>query len=316
MRRREFIAFAGTALVAAPSIVRAQDKVYRVGSLSPLGMLLAQSFTAIGYRVGGNLLIDTRSAGGRTEGLERAVRELVDAKVDVIVTTGYPATLAAKNSGLPTVVTHGAGDPVATGLVASLARPGGTVTGISDDAAELSSKRLQILKEAAPNIRRIAMLWNRNDRAMTMRYEASANVADAFGVSVQSLGVAEPDDFAEAFSAMSRDKPDAILMVSDNLTILNRKRVFDFATERRVPAMYEYENLSRDGGLMSYGSDFIECFRRAAVLTDRILKGANPADLPFEKPTQYRFVVNLKAAKAIGYEFPPSLLARADEVIE
>lgn len=325
MKRREFILALGGALAAAPLPGFAQDKIYRVGSLSPvapfgpqtpLGMLLARSFAAVGYTAGKNLAIEPRGAGGRVELLPRLVQELVEAKVDVIVTNGYPAALAAKNSGLPTVVTHAAGDPVATGLIASLARPGGNVTGISDNATELSAKRLQILKEVAPAIRRVAMLWNKNDRAMTLRYEASAKVAEMLGVSVQPLGVAEPDDFAGAFTAMQRDMPDAILMVADSLTILNRQRVFDFAAAHRLPAMYEYESLARDGGLMSYGPDFAECFGRAAALTDRILKGAKPADLPFEQPTRYRLVMNLKTARAIGLDIPPMLVASADEVIE
>jgi putative ABC transport system substrate-binding protein len=151
---------------------------------------------------------------------------------------------------------------------------------------------------------------------MTLRYETSAKVARSIGVTVQALGVREPDDFNEAFTVMKDDPPDAILMVADALTTLNRKRVFEFAATRRLPAIYEYDFYVRDGGLMSYGPDLAESFQRAAALVDRIFKGANPADLPFEQPTRYLFVVNLKTAKAADLEMPPTLLALADEVIE
>jgi putative tryptophan/tyrosine transport system substrate-binding protein len=221
-----------------------------------------------------------------------------------------------KATGVPTVVVLGAGDPVASGLIVSLARPGGNVTGISDNATTLSTKRLGLLKQAVPGMRKVAMLWNKEDLGMTLRYRASADAAKSLGAAVLPLGVAEPDDFADAFIAMDREQPDAILMVADALTILNRKRVFDYAAAHRLPAIYEFDFYVRDGGLMSYGADFKESFERAASLVDRILKGAKPADLPFEEPTRYLFVVNLKAAKSIGLELPPTLLALTDEVIE
>jgi len=160
------------------------------------------------------------------------------------------------------------------------------------------------------------MLWNKEDRGMTLRYLASADVAKSLGTEVLPLGVSEPDDFADAFAAMDHDRPDAILMVADTLTILNRKRVFDYATANRLPAIYEFDLFVRDGGLMSYGADFKESFERAASLVDQIFKGAKPADLPFEQPTRYVLVINLKAAKSIGLELPPTMLALADEVIE
>ena len=199
---------------------------------------------------------------------------------------------------------------------ASLARPGGNVTGISDNATTLSTKRLELLRQTRPNIRKVAMLWNKDDLGMTLRYQASADAAKTLGSAVQPLGVREPDDFAEAFAAMDRDLPDAILMVADALTVLNRKRVFDYAAVHRLPAIYELDFFVRDGGLMSYGADFKESLERVASLVDRIFKGAKPADLPFEEPTHYLFVVNLKTAKSIGLELPPNLLALADEVIE
>jgi putative ABC transport system substrate-binding protein len=201
-------------------------------------------------------------------------------------------------------------------MIDSLAHPGGNITGISDVATELTTKRLSLLKEMSPKLQKVAMLWNKDDLGMSLRYEASAKVAQASGFTVQALGVREPDDFNEAFSVMSSDLPDAILMVADALTTLNRKRVFEFAATKKIPAIYEYDFLVHDGGLMSYGPDLTESFERAAALVDRIFKGAKPADLPFEQPTRYQFVLNLKTAKSIGLEIPPTLLALADEVIE
>jgi putative ABC transport system substrate-binding protein len=217
---------------------------------------------------------------------------------------------------MPVVIASGSGDPVATGLVNSLARPGGTVTGISDNATMLSTKRLSLLQQMNPNMRRVAMLWNRDDLGMTLRYEESAKASEAMGITVQTLGVREPDDFNGVFEAMDREPPDGILMVSDALTILNRKRVFDYAAAKRIPAVYEADQLVRDGGLMSYGADPKESFERAGDFVSRLFKGARPADLPFEQPTRYLFVINLKTAKAAGLNVPPTLAALADEVIE
>jgi putative ABC transport system substrate-binding protein len=237
-------------------------------------------------------------------------------KVDVILTTGFPATLACKVENVPAVVALGAGDPVATNLINGLAHPGGNITGISDDSTTLSTKRLDLIKQAVPNLRRVAMLWNRDDLGMSQRYEVSERSARSIGATVLALGVREPDDFNGVFEAMNREQPDAILMVSDSLTGLNRKRVFDYAAEHHIPALYEYDPLVRDGGLMSYGPDIEESFQRAADLVARIFNGTQPADLPFEQPTRYLFVVNLKTAKATGIELPAHLVALADEVIE
>ena len=183
-------------------------------------------------------------------------------------------------------------------------------------SAELSPKRLDFLKEVAPGLRRVAVLWNAADLGMTLRYRATEAAAQTLGVEIQPLGVREPDDFEEAFAAMKREMPDGILMVSDALTTLNRQRIYDFAAAHRLPAIYEFDFLVRDGGLMAYGPDQDESFERVAALVDRILKGAKPADLPFEQPTRFRFSVNLKTATALGLTVPDWLLARADEVIE
>ena len=228
------------------------------------------------------------------------------------------AAVAAKNATtiIPIVATESGGDPVATGLVKSLSRPSGNVTGVSDLAIELAPKRLELIKEMVPTVRTVAMLWNASDLGMTLRYQAAADAARTIGARVQPLGVREPDDFEEAFASMVHDRPDAILMVSDALTRLNRRRVYEFAAEHRLPATYERANYVREGGLSSLSPDIDETFDRATSLVDRILKGAKPADLPFEQPTLFHLSINLKTAKALGLTVPPSLLASADEVIE
>ena len=303
-------------------------KLYRIGFLSPGGFgtdavpgrlteEIARQLAQSGFTVGANLELVKRGAEGHFERLPALVAELVLAKVDVIVTVSYLTAVAAKDgtSTIPIVIFN-AGDPVKTHLVDSLNRPGGNITGISDVAAELAPKRLELLKEAAPKLQRIAMLWNGKDLGMRTRYEASAAAAKELGVTVLSFGLGEPNDFGGAFEAMERDKPDGLLMVADALTFLNRERVFDFAAEHRLPAIYEARAFARDGGLMSYGPDEMETVERGANLIVQILKGQKPADLPLEQPTRFRLVVNLKTARALGLTVPPGLLVAADEVIE
>jgi putative ABC transport system substrate-binding protein len=325
MQRRQVIGLlAGAAALPWPLFAQG-TRQYRLGTLiagAPInpaagnGEILFSSLARRGYVLGQNLSHEARGAAGKSEAIPRMMEELKAAGVDAVVTVSFPAAVAAKKSGVPTVLASGTGDPVATGLVESLARPGGNVTGITDDASQLSTKRLSLLTSMLPKLRRVAMLWNREDLGMSLRYEASAKAAQGMGVQVQALGVREPDDFNEAFAVMARDLPDAILMVSDSLTLLNRKRVIDFAAEHKLPAIYEADSIVRDGGLMSYGADPKESFDRAAAMVDLIFKGAKPADLPVEQPTRYLFVINLKTAKSIGLEIPPTVLALADEVIE
>lgn len=327
MRRRQFMTLLSAAAIAAPrsALGQASGKVHHVATISPgpardekspTGVTLLQGLKDRGYEVGKNLRFSALSAKGQVSEIPRLIEQMKATGVDVIVTVGYPTAFAAKDSGIPVVIASGGGDPVATGLVKSLAHPGGTVTGISDDAATISTKRLSLLKQLLPNMRRVAMLWNRGDLGMTLRYGASAKAAQVLGVVVQELGVREPDDFNGVFEAMNSEPPDAILMVSDVLTVLNRKRVMDYAAAKRIPAIYEEEQFVRDGGLMSYGADAKESFERAADLVSRIFGGTPPSDIPFERPTRYPFVVNLTTAKSIGLEMPPTLVALADDVIE
>lgn len=328
MLRRDFMSFLAGGLVAGVRVAIAQtpSKVYRVGTLlpgppldekSPLEAILLKQLEQHGYMRGKNLVVEARGARGQPSKLGEIVKSLKADGVDVIVVGGFPTALACKAANVPTVAYLGVGDPVATHLIDSLAHPGGNITGISDNAAALATKRLDLIKQAVPNVRRVAMLWNRDDLGMSMRYDASADAARSLGVTVQPLGVREPDDFNGVFEAMDRDPPDAIFMVADALTTLNRKRVFNYAGAHHIPALYEYDVPNvHDGGLMSYGPDLSESMERAAGLTARILGGARPADLPFEEPTHYKLVVNLKTAKATGIELPANFLALADEVIE
>ncbi len=327
MRRRDFLSLLTGAAIAGPSAAIAQTppKVFRLGTLTvgpPIpptagtGAILIGGLAQRGYTLGQNLAYEGRGAAGNISQIANLAQELKAANVDVVVTVSYPAAAAAKASGVATVIASGSGDPVKTGLVASLAHPGGNVTGISDDAAALSTKRLGLLKAILPNLRKVAMLWNKDDLGMSQRYDASAQAARDIDVTVLPLGVREPDDFNEAFTAMDREPPDAILMVTDSLTLLNRKRVFDYAAAHQLPAIYEQDFMTRDGGLMSYGAEAKESFDRAAALVASIFKGAKPADLPFELPTRYLFVINLKTAKAMNLAVPNNVLALADEVIE
>ncbi|HEY0526183.1 MAG TPA: ABC transporter substrate-binding protein [Stellaceae bacterium] len=328
MRRREFIQLLGGAMIAVPRLAAAQgvSEVHRIGLLTPgppagpdAGSQGAPLFRALeqrGYVLNRNLLFDSKGAAGRVEQLPHLVDELVANRVEVIITFSFPAALAAKQHATIPVVVVAAGDPVATGLVDSLARPGGHVTGITEIATDLSAKRLELLKETVPTIKRVAVLWNADDLGMTLRYRATETAGRTIGVAITPLGVRAPDDFDGAFSAMTRDPPDAILMVTDVLTRLNRKRVYEFAVAHRLPAIYEEDSFARDGGLMSYGPDRDEVLARAAGLVDRILKGAKPAQLPLEEPTRFRFLINLKTADALGLTVPASILGRADEVIE
>lgn len=327
MHRRQFIALVGAAAALLPFAAGAQQrKTYRVGLLAtggPIGAgderrkAIVEVLAAHGFVEGRNLLLDARSGDGRYERLSEQAQALKRANVDAIVTFGYPAALAAKAvaKDVP-IVASGAGDPVATGLAETLARPGGNLTGVTELATELSAKRLEVLKEAVPHLQKVAMLFNAADFGMTLRYRAADAAAKVLNISVQTLGVREPNNFGDAFAEMTRSRPDAILMVSDALTTLNRKRIIEFAAANQIPAIYEFAFLVRDGGLMSYGPNLRETGARVGDFVARILSGARPPDLPLEQPTRFELVINLKTAKALGLKLPPTLVARADEVIE
>ena len=315
-------------MLATPFLADSQpaQKTFRVGFLGAGGRTpdggppgpLREGLKALGYVEGQNIVYEVRFAEARMERLPGLAAELVRLKVDVLVVQGGPAAVVAKEttSTIPIVIAVPAGDAVATGLIASLARPGGNITGWTDESVQLSGKRMELLKEAVPKATRIAVLWNTNDQGMTLRSREIEKAARILRVDVQALGLRGPDDFDAAFSTMTRQRPDAIFLVADPLTTMNRKRFIEFAATQRIPAMYEFDFIVRDGGLMSYGPNQQESYRQAAFYIDRILKGAKPADLPAQQPTRYTFAVNLKTAATLGLTIPPSLLLRTDEVVQ
>ena len=325
MKRRDFLALTACATSIRPAPVDAQGqlRVRKVGLLNSAGANagpfegpLMRGLAKHGYVPDKNLVIETRGAEGHADRLPRIIADLVASKVEVIIALGYLPAIACKQETTLPVVEFSGGDPIATKLADSLAHPGGHITGISDVSAEVTPKRLDLLKEFAPKLRRVAMLYNADDLAMVLRYKAADAGARALGLEVRAFGVREPADFEQAIDGMKHEMPNAILMVSDPLTNLNRKGIFEFAVAHRLPGIYEYDFLVRDGGLMSYGLDLEDAFDRLGGLVDRILKGDVPAQLPFEQPVRFRFALNLKTAKAIGFDPPQSLIILADEIIE
>lgn len=315
-----FAALWGAAVAQTP------PKVYRLGLLgcgpppadsSDIVAGLIRGLAQRGYMLNHNVAFERRGAQFHFKHLPELVDELLASGVDVIVPTCYPAAAAAQQvtKTIP-IVSAGTSDAVATGLVTDLSRPGGNITGITDVSDKLSAKRLELLKETVPGLRRVVMLYNAADLGMTQRFQVATFAAQTLRLTILPLAVHEPLDFDKAFAAITPELTDGLLMVTDALTAGNRRRVFEFAAQQRLPAIYEFEALARGGGLMSYGPDMVEIQDRVAGLIDRILKGAKPGELPFEQPTRFRFVINLKAAKALGLTFPESILGRADEIIE
>ena len=324
--RREFIGIAGGA-AAWPLAARAQEKARRVigylGSSSPhlephYIEAFRQKLRDLGHREGENLTIEYRWAEGQDNRLPELAAELVRLHPDVIVTTGTPGTLAAKQASktIPIVFASSA-DPVGGGLVASFARPGGNATGFTILDAELEAKRLQLFKDGVPALTRIAVLWNPNNPGTKFFLQATQAAANVSGLTLQPVvEVRETADFEPAFATISEARPDALIVLADRSMLAHRARIIAFAAEKGLPAMYPYREYVDAGGFMSYAPSNIDLFSGAAVYVDKILKGAKPADLPVQNPTKFELVINLKTAAALGLTVPPSLLARADEVIE
>jgi len=315
-------------LLAFRVAVEAQQpkKVPRIGYLSvssPSAMstrteAFRQGLRELGYVEGKNIVIEWRSAEGKRDRLPSLAAELVRLKVDIIVTAGPPATRSAKEATvtIPIVFAQD-GDPVASGFVASLARPGGNITGLSTLAPELSGKRLELLKEIVPRLSRVAVLGNSTNPANAQVLKETELAAGVFGVKLQYLDVLDPKDIETAFRAASKGRADAVLMtVSGGVVLSQRTQVVELAAKSRLPAMYIIREYVETGGLMSYGVSLIDLDRRAATYVDKILKGAKPADLPVEQPTKFEFIINLTAAKQIGLTIPPNVLVRADKVIK
>jgi putative tryptophan/tyrosine transport system substrate-binding protein len=326
MKRNIAVLTLGVLLFALDVVAEAQQsaKVYRIGLLtwgappppsSPTPF--DQGLRQLGYIEGQNVAIERRYASGQMDRFPELSAELTRLPLDVILTQSFPAALAAKQatSTIPLVV-MGAGDPVATGLVASFARPGGNITGVSALETELSGKRLELLKEAFPKLSRVAVLWNSADFGMTLKFREIELAAKALRVAVQASAIRELKDFDSVFSEMIRKRPDALFVITDPLTQLNRKQLVELVTKNRLPAMYEVAPYVDDGGLMAYGPSQAENLQRALHHVDKILKGTKPSELPIEQPTKFEFIINLIAAKQIGVTIPPNVLARADRVIK
>ena len=330
-KKAKVIALAGFALcallVTLCASVQAQQlrRVPRIGFLSSRSpdaeksrlAAFQQGLQKLGYSAGKNILIEQRYAAGKFDRLPDLAAELVGLKVDVLVTTGTPAAHAAKNatSTIPIVIGN-AGDPVGTGLVASLARPGGNVTGLSVLNTELSGKRLELLKEVVPTASRVAVLLNPANSINPLQLKEIQSAAPALGVTLHSLEVKGTDDIDRAFTAMKKERTGGLIVLGDPLLETHRTRIAELAVKSQLPAIYSLAPYVEAGGLMSYGTNFDDLYRRAATYVDKILKGSKPADLPVEQPTKFEFIVNLKAAKQIGLTIPPNVLARADRVIK
>jgi len=316
------------ALLAAPLAADAQQagKMYRLGVLETTSPALnAANFDAfrqglreLGYVEGKNVIIEYRSTDGRPERFPNLAIELVRLKVDLILTRGTPAALAAKKAtGTIPVVMAASGDPVGTGLVTSLARPGGNVTGLSAVVLDLMGKRLELLTQVVPAVSRIAAILNMsNPLAIVSEWKELEISAPRLGVHLQLLDVRTPEDLGRAFDTGIRQHVGALVVGIDALTQMHRRVIVDLAAKHRLPAIYASREFVDVGGLISYGVSYPDLYRRAAAFVDKIFKGAKPGDLPVEQPTRFELVINLKAAKALGLTIPPSLLARADHVVE
>ena len=334
MDRRRFVLTSLAGALARPLATEAQQaaRVYRIGILAdeptdtanrPPGVQSAiDAFnTALrdhGWIENQNFVFVRRITGGRRERYAQAAAELVALQPDVIVTPlGDAAVLALKNATTTTpVVMLVSADPVGTGLVTSLARPGGNITGMSILAPEVGGKRLALLKEAVPRVARVAVLWNAADPGKASELRDTEAAATALRLTVYPVEVRGSADFPRAFSFMTSLRPDAIVVFSDPLTVVHAGRIVGYATQQRLPLIAELRHFTESGALMSYGASLVEMFRRSAVYVDKILRGSKPADLPVEQPTKFEFVINLKTARTLGLTIPPSLLLRADQVIE
>jgi ABC-type uncharacterized transport system substrate-binding protein len=327
VKRREFITLLGGAAVACPLAARAQqpERMRRVGMLETTSRELnVRDFAAFqnglrefGYVEGQNLLIEYRSADGRTERFRDLATELVSLKVDLIVTRGTPAALAAKKA-TPTIpiVMAASGDPVGSGVIASLARPGGNATGFSALVRDLYPKRVELLRDVVRSLRRIIVLINMENPIALREWEDIVSSSRPLGIAAELLDVRSREGLIEAFNTVGGRPADAFVIGLDTVTQSNKETIAELVAKQRVPAIYASREFVEAGGLMSYGVNYADLYHRAPAYVDKILKGTKPADLPVQQPTKFELVINLKAARAIGLEVPPTLLARADEVIE
>jgi putative ABC transport system substrate-binding protein len=301
-----------------------QAKIPKIGVLRgqaistpvPSFELLLRAFRELGYIEGKNITFETRSTEGKLDRYSALADELVRLKVDVLVVSSTSAALAAKNAAKTTpIVFLNVSDPVASGLIDSLPRPGGNITGVASIDSVLAGKRLELLKETIPDLSRVAVLWNPQDRGSTQQWNESQLSARELGLQLHSMEVSSTDKFEGAFKEAVKQVSAALAVTQHPLAASNRNRIVDLAAKNRLPAIYSRGDYVSSGGMMSYGRDESEPYRRVASMVDKILRGTKPADIPVEQPTKFEFIINLKAAKQIGLTIPPNVLARADRVI-
>jgi len=322
MERRTLLVTLAGSLLSVPFAARAQQvrKVWRMGLITvypgEIRAAFVQRLGDLGYVEGENLAVERRSSEGRAERFPEFAAELVRLNVDIILVSTTPAALAVKRATrtIP-VVFPTAIDPVGAGLVASLGRPGENITGLTTEAPDLMAKRLQLLKEAIPRLSRIAVIWNAANPANARSWTQAQVAARALGLILQPQEVRGPMDFEQVFGVMTREHPGALLVIADALVIQHGRQILDFAVRSRIPSMLD-PGVGVTGALLGYGPSLSDLWGRAATYVDKIFKGAKPGDLPIEQPTKFELVINLKTAKALGVTVPPSLLARADQVIE
>ena len=323
MKRREFIGLLGGA-AAWPLTARAQQAVGKIVTIGVLAIepwppidTFRQALNNIGYIEGKDVRFEYRYAEGDNERLPELANDLADLNVDVIVTWGTDAVLAAKQATTTIPIVMGTiGDPLGSGIVTNLARPGGNVTGCSSRAAELGSKRLQLLKEVVPGLSRAAILFNPTNHYMPLALQSAREGAQAMHVSLAIYEVRDTTTLDAAFVTLSKDRPDALMVPTDTFLVSQRSRIAQFAIENKLPSVYTYRQHVEAGGLLAYTPNYHELFRRAASYVDKILKGAKPGELPIGQPTKFQLVINLKTAKALGLVIPRALLVGADQVIE
>jgi ABC-type uncharacterized transport system substrate-binding protein len=326
MDRRAFISFVGANILAGPLVVDAQQptKARRIGLLigssesfvAPFIVIFRQALRALGYVDGGNIAIEYRYADGNYDRLPVLAAELVRLKFDVVVTEGTPPTRAAKQATttIPIVMTV-TGDPVAAGLVTNLARPGGNLTGASFFFPEIAAKRLQLLKEVIPALSRVTVVWNPSNAVHGPTVKAVEAAAKALGIDVQHVHIQAPADVDGALLAVSKRR-ESLVVLEDGMINVCSTRIAEVAARHRLPTIFGLTTFVEAGGLMAYGPNRPELWRRAATIVDKILKGANPGDLPVEQPVRFDLVINVKTAQGLRLTIPPSVLVRADQLIE
>ena len=327
LTRRQFITLLGGAAAAWPPAARAQQPAIlpRIGILWPNPVTASGHFVdafrqglgELGYIEGRNMTIEFRTAEGTVERLPDLAAELVRLPVEVILTATSPTIRAAQQATRTIPIVMGnSQDPVSEGFVASLARPGGNITGLTLISPDIAAKRLQLVKEVAPTLTRVAILWYADDPALALALREMRAAAQMLQLEFRSLGVRGPSDFEPAFRSATQDGAGALVVVEDNLTFRHRAEIAILANHYRLPTMFGLRDYAQAGGLITYGPNLAHMYRRAAAYVDKILKGAKPADLPVEQPTRFELVINLKTAKATGIDIPATVLARADEIIE